>query len=66
MTVLKDISNLFKKLENRKLIESDIEEIINLDNFSLILQFGAAIGSVLYGLLMLFKKKSTISNVELK
>ena len=32
---------------------------INLDNFSTVLQYGAALGSILGGLSMLFKKKET-------
>ena len=37
---------------------------IDLGNFKGILQYGAALGSILGGLSMLFKKKETISNIK--
>ena len=39
---------------------------IDLGNSKAILQYGAALGSILGGLSMLFKKKETISNVKIK
>ena len=39
---------------------------IKLENFNTILQYGAAIGSILGGLSMLFKKKESISTINLK
>lgn len=39
---------------------------IKLENFNTILQYGAAIGSILGGLSMLFKKNEPISTLKLK
>jgi uncharacterized membrane protein YesL len=37
---------------------------VDLSGFSTILQYGAALGSILGGIAMLFKKKETIPNVK--
>ena len=39
---------------------------IYLGNVSIVLQYGTGLGSILGGLSMLFKKKETISQVEVK
>ena len=39
---------------------------IYLGNVSVVLQYGAGLGSILGGLSMLFKKKETVSQVEVK
>ena len=39
---------------------------IGLENMSVPLQYGAALGSILGGISMLFKKKETVSQIQVK
>ena len=39
---------------------------IDLGNVNIVLQYGAALGSILGGLSMLFKKKETVSQIQVK
>ena len=39
---------------------------VKLENFKAVIQYGAAIGSVLGGLSMLFKKNEPVSSIKLK
>ena len=39
---------------------------VDLKNFNVVLQYGAAIGSILGGLSMLFKRRETVPNIKIR